>query len=115
MKNDSINLSQYQSKSSVIENNGNSLSFQSIFKGDSSSNYLNDFAIYMAHFKTIPNVVPAVKIDCDKAQAWLIQNYSSAIKDVHYSKRYFHGTRAVELDDVFYFLFDDVYCPKKSL
>lgn len=108
MRNDSINLSQFQSKSSIIENNMTSLSLQSNFKGDNSNNYLNDFTVYMAHFKTIPNVVPAVKIDCKKAQAWLIQHYEKEIKDIHYAKRYFHGTKAVELDDVFYFLFDDV-------
>lgn len=108
MRDNSINISQYQSKSSVIEKNTANLNLQTIFKGDNASAYLNEYTLYIAHFNAIPNVVPANNINCEKAQAWLIQNYGKEINDTHYCKRFFNSKKAVALDDVFYFLFDDV-------
>lgn len=70
--------------------------------------YLNEFALFVAHFHSIPNFIHEVNIDCKKAATWFSAHYQAEIKDVHYNKRYFNGSTSAEFDDIFYFLFDDL-------
>ncbi len=54
------------------------------------------------------NLVHEVNINCRKANHWFVEQYSSEIKDFHYCKRYFNQGKTAELDDIYYFLYDDL-------
>ena len=70
--------------------------------------YLNEFTLFVAHFNSIPNFIHEVDIDCKKANNWFAENYKSEIKDFYYDKRYFNRSKKAEIDDIFYFLYDDL-------
>ena len=70
--------------------------------------YLNEFTLFIAHFNSIPNFIHEVDIDCRKARIWFSENYELDIKDSYYNKKYFNESKKVEMDDVFYFLYDDL-------
>lgn len=70
--------------------------------------YLNEFALFIAHFNSIPNLIQEVEIDCRKANNWFAENYKAEIKDLYYNKRYLNKNKKIEIDDVFYFLYDDL-------
>ena len=75
---------------------------------DKSGLYLNEFNLYLAYCNTIPNLIIEREIDCKKANNWFNETYKSEIKDWYYDKRSFYGSKKVEFDDIFYFLFDDL-------
>ncbi len=70
--------------------------------------YLNEFTLFVAHFKAIPNFVHEINVDCKKANNWFLRNYESEIKNCYYDKRYFNNSKKAEFDDIFYFLYDDL-------
>ena len=70
--------------------------------------YLNEFMLFMAHFNAIPNLISEIRIDCRKANEWFIEAYKAEIKDHYFIKRYFSDRKQAELDDIFYFLYDDL-------
>jgi hypothetical protein len=72
------------------------------------TSYLNEFALFVAHFNTIPNLIHEINIDCRKANNWFAEKYNPEIKDFYYSKRYFNANNKAEIDDIFYFLHDDL-------
>ncbi len=73
-----------------------------------NNSYLNEFTLFIAHFNSIPNLIQEVEIDCRKANNWFAENFKAEIKDLYYNKRYLNKNKKVELDDVFYFLYDDL-------
>ena len=72
------------------------------------NSYLNEFTLFIAHFNSIPNFIHEVDIDCRKARIWFSENYELDIEDSYYNKKYFNESKKVEMDDVFYFLYDDL-------
>ncbi len=70
--------------------------------------YLNEFTLFVAHFKAIPNFIHEINIDCKKANNWFLKHYTSEIKNCYYDKRYFNNSKKAEFDDIFYFLYDDL-------
>lgn len=70
--------------------------------------YLNEYTLYLAHFNVIPNMIQEIDIDCRKAIPWFAKTYQGQIKDVYYNKRYFNRSSKAEIDDVFYFIHDDI-------
>ncbi len=70
--------------------------------------YLNEFTLFIAHFNSIPNLIHEIDIDCKKGINWLAEKYKSTIKNSYYTKRYLKGHKKAEIDDVFYFLYDDL-------
>ena len=71
--------------------------------------YLNEQALFVAHFNAIPNIISEIRIDCVKAIPWFAKFYEDSIKDLHYCKRYFDDDdKAPRLDDVFYTLYEDL-------
>ncbi len=76
--------------------------------GERRSDYLNEYKLFIAHFNTIPNFVHEIEIDCRKANKWFVANYDSAIKDFYFAKRYFDGSKEPVIDDIFYFLYEDL-------
>lgn len=70
--------------------------------------YLNEFTLFVAHFNSIPNFIEEQNIDCKKANNWFINNYKSEVKEHYYNKRYYNQSKRAELDDIFYFLYEDL-------
>jgi hypothetical protein len=69
--------------------------------------FFDVFDLFIYHFNVIPNFIPCAKIDCNKANTWFLEIFRTEIKDCHYNKRY-HTPRKAELDEIVYFLFDDL-------
>lgn len=82
------------------------MSISNVF--DERRGYLNEFMLFMVHFNSIPNFVSEIDIDCQKANLWFSEKYKDEIKDVYYNKRYFNRNKNAELDDIFYFLHEDL-------
>jgi len=70
--------------------------------------YLNEFSLFIAHFNTIPNFIHELYIDCKKANSCFAQYYALEIKNMYFSKRYFNRSKKAEIDDIFYFLYEDL-------
>ncbi len=92
--------------------NGNqklpNLAAAALFSGYKST-YLNDYALFVAYFNALPNLISEVRIDCNKAGIWFAQTYKEAITNKHYCKRYYdERDNAPRLDDVFYTLHEDL-------
>ncbi len=70
--------------------------------------YLNEFALFIAHFNSIPNVIDRYGIECEEANAWFLKKYAADIKDFCYKKGYWDQNKICELVHTFYFLYDDL-------
>lgn len=70
--------------------------------------YLNEFTLFIAHFNSIPNYIQENNIDCKKANLWFSENYKSAVKDFYYNKVCINRNKSAELDDIYYFIHDDL-------
>ncbi|MFN4811921.1 MAG: AAA family ATPase [Bacteroidota bacterium] len=70
--------------------------------------YLNDYTMFVAHFNKIPNCIQEEYMDCRKAHKWFSEQYKSEIKDLYFCKRPIGKSKKSELDDIFYFLYDDL-------
>lgn len=90
-----------------LEETSSKINLSEVFT-DRSHSYLNEFALFAAHYNAIPNFIHEVNIDCKKANIWFFNNYKSEINDFYYNKRYFNRSKKAELDDIFYFLFEDL-------
>ena len=75
---------------------------------DRRDQYLNEYTLFIAHFNSIPNFIHETEIDCKKANKWFVENYQPEIKDLYFDKRYFNKSRRAFIDDIFYFLYDDL-------
>lgn len=69
---------------------------------------INEYRLFVAHYNSIPNAIHENNIDCEKAISWFLENWKSEIKDTHYIKRYFNNKRKAEINDLFYFLYEDL-------
>jgi SpoVK/Ycf46/Vps4 family AAA+-type ATPase len=70
--------------------------------------YLNEFTLFIAHFNAIPNLIEEEYIECRKANLWFANQFKTEIKDFYFNKRAFSRAKKLELDDIFYFLYDDL-------
>ncbi len=92
----------------AVEKHIPNLPLSSLFYGHQDE-YLNELALFVAHFNAIPNLINEIKIDCGKARAWFSEAFKDAITDQHYCKRYFNKEdKAPQFDDVFYTLYEDL-------
>lgn len=107
MKSQKINLEQFQSRMSAIENTSNKINLGAVFS-EKTGCYLNEFSFFLARFNDIPNFIHEINISCKKANAWFVEAYKEEIKDVHFDKRYFNRSKNPEYDDIFYILYDDL-------
>ncbi len=107
MENKKINLTSLQSKEFKLDDAKRQINVGSLF-GDVNRSYMNELQLFTTHFNTIPNLINEVKIDCLKANIWFAQSYQNEIKDVHFIKVKFLKRKGATLDDVFYFLYDDL-------
>jgi len=74
----------------------------------SRGHFYNEIMLFIAHFNTIPNIISEINIDCKKANKIFIKKYNSEVKKNYFGKRCFDSSKNAELDDIFYFLFDDL-------
>jgi hypothetical protein len=72
------------------------------------NSYMNEFTLFIAHFNALPNCIEEEYMDCIKANQWFNEKYKSDIKDVYFIKRTMGSSKKAELDDIFYFMFDDL-------
>ena len=75
---------------------------------DRSDYYLNEKYLFFAKFNSIPNIVNEIRINCRKAYKWFEIQYKNEIRNSHYTKIYFGECKKAEIDDIFYFLFEDL-------
>lgn len=103
-----IALNHLSTKSFDLESTSFKMSLNEVFASRNGQSYLNEFTLFVAHFNSIPNFIHEVEIDCRKANVWFSNKYKTEIKDYYYNKIYFKGKNKVELDDIFYFIYDDL-------
>lgn len=96
----------FRSDNYELETTTAKMSLAGVFN-DRGGSYLNELTLFVAHFNTIPNIINEVEIDCKKVNEWIIGKYSSDIKEYYFNKRYFNQSKKPELDDIFYFLYED--------
>lgn len=70
--------------------------------------YMNEMTLFVAHYNCIPNLISEIDIDCKKANVWFSNKFGSEIKEHYFNKRYFGGSVKAELDDIYYFLEEDL-------
>lgn len=75
---------------------------------DRTRSYINEKYLFITKFNSIPNFINEIKIDCKKANRWFAENYRREIKDSHFARIYFGEKKKAEIDDIFYFLYDDL-------
>jgi len=107
METNHLNLNQLANKTLELTQTTSKMDISEVFS-EKNGSYLNEFTLFIAHFNSIPNCILEVEIDCRKANKWFTQNYKSEIKDLYYDKRYFHRSKKVEFDNIFYFLYEDL-------
>jgi Cdc6-like AAA superfamily ATPase len=90
-----------------IEKTSSKMDLSKVFSQKSNS-YLNEFTLYIAHFNYIPNAINERSINCKKANCWFAETYQSEIKKTYYNKLHFNRSKQAELDDIFYFLYEDL-------
>lgn len=94
-------------KSFELEKTSAKMTISEVF-AEKKGSYLNEFTLFVLHFNSIPNYIQEISIDCKKANNWFLENYKSEIRDFYYNKLYFKRSKKAEIDDVFYFLYDDL-------
>src|SRR5690554_2166816 len=78
-----------------------------VFGDGNDRSYIDELKLFSAYFGYIPNLLANKEIDCKKARAWFEENYENEIKDSLFSKISI-GNKNPEIDDVFYFLYEDM-------
>ena len=107
METKNIDLTGFQNKDFDFGKNTNKINIREVF-GDNSRNYIHELHLFAAHFNSIPNLISEIKINCTKANLWFVENYKTEIKDVHFIKRHFNGSKQSIYDDIFYILYEDL-------
>ena len=107
MQTNNLTLSQTSDKPFELDKTSSKMTISEVF-AERKGSYLNEFTLFVAHFNSIPNFIHEVDIDCKKANNWFSENFKSEIKDFYYDKRYFNRSKKAEIDDIFYFLYDDL-------
>jgi hypothetical protein len=99
-------LAKFQSKSSNVKFKSYQLGFN-VFE-ERLTSYLNEFKLFASCYNAIPNFIDEIKIDCKKAIKWFSSFYKEEVTDCFFSKRSLDKTKVAELDDIFFFLFEDL-------
>src|SRR5690606_13004980 len=78
-----------------------------VFGNENNRSYIDELKLFSGYFGWIPNLMADKEIDCKKARVWFEENYKNEIKDTLFSKINI-SNKGSEIDDVFYFLYEDV-------
>lgn len=108
MKSKPINFHGLQSRTFELDKTSAKMNLSEVYTERSYGTYLNVFTLFTAHFNAIPNFIHEIEIDCLKANSWFAEHYKSEIKDCYYSKIYRDQTKKAKLDEMFYFLYEDL-------
>jgi len=103
-----IPINHQPAKSTDLENISYQIRMGDVFTNRMQNSYLNEFTLFSVYFNAIPNFIHEIGIDCKKANVWFSAYYKSEIKDSYFSKIYSGQNKKAELDDIFYFLYDDL-------
>jgi len=98
-------LNEIQARSSESENTTSLRALPHVYL--EKNGFFNIFNLFIYRFNVIPNCTPCFKINCKKANKWFLETYRADLKDCYYNRRY-HTPRKAELDEIMYFLFDDL-------
>jgi hypothetical protein len=75
---------------------------------DKQNIYLNEMRFYYGYFNLIPRLIYEQRIDCKRAQKWLVETYIKDIQDLYFNKRQYSNHKKSDYDDVYFFIFDDL-------
>ena len=75
---------------------------------DSSCSYLNNFNLYLAYYRRIPNLFTEININCKLANKWFLLKFQLQIVDKYYNRIYLRRNKRQQEDDIFYFLYEDL-------
>lgn len=95
-----------QTNNMTLEETSSKICLGNVFA--SRGGYLNELNLFLAHFNSIPNLISEENIDCKKASQWFLEKYKVEIKYSYFTKRCYNGSRKAELDDIFYFIYEDL-------
>jgi hypothetical protein len=102
-----LSLPETITEENFFENTTAKTSLGDVFRNTNLS-YLNERALFIAHFNLIPNCIDEEKIDCKRADKWFAENYEHEIRHQYFNKRYFKESKRPEYDDIYYIIFDDL-------
>jgi hypothetical protein len=102
-----VNLHRLPSNTTELEKSFSSMNISDVFT-DKIDFYINEFKLFTAMYNYIPNFVHEVGINCLKANEWFSEKYKSDITDRYFCKVYQDQAKKVELNSVFYFLYEDL-------
>ncbi|MFC2176118.1 AAA family ATPase [Bacteroidota bacterium] len=102
-----ISLQEKEIECNSIEQTLSKISLGDVFK-DRNYCYLNKYALFIAHFNQIPNLIKEWDIDCKRVGVWFADAYKHEIKHRYYNKRLFKNKRSLEYDDVYFIMSDDL-------
>ena len=108
MESKAVNFHGLKSNAFELEKTSSRMNISEVFAERNTETYLNEFTLFTAHFNSIPNFIHEIEINCLKANSWFAEHYKNEIKDCYYSKIYRDQTKKAELDDIFYFLYEDL-------
>ena len=107
MKTDNLNLHELQSSTFKPDPASVKIGLHSVF-ADRNTVYLNECNLYLIYYGVIPNVITESSISFKRAHPWFVQNYRESIKDIYYNKKLIRKSQVSQIDDVFYFLDEDL-------
>jgi hypothetical protein len=72
------------------------------------SSYINAKTLFVTLFQDIPNLIQEENINCEKASEWFLEKYENDISKQYFCKRVYGVIKESRLDDIFYFLYEDL-------
>lgn len=107
MESKAVSLYRLPSNTIELEKSFTRMNISDVFT-DKIDFYINEFKLFTAMYNYIPNFVHEVGINCLNANVWFAEKYKSEIKDRYFCKVYQDQAKKVELNSVFYFLYEDL-------
>jgi SpoVK/Ycf46/Vps4 family AAA+-type ATPase len=73
-----------------------------------TTQYLNHYQLYLAHFNFIPNSITIIEINCDKAIIWFKKQFEKDLKFDYFNLNVLNKKQQNDYDEHFFFLFEDL-------
>ena len=100
-------LSKLQKKATSFRKNFTKPSLSDVYN-ESKEIAFNEFNLFLLYYNTIPNFDYLRNINFNEASDWILKHHSADIKDCSYIKRYVNGGKLSEVDDIYFFLYEDL-------
>jgi len=72
------------------------------------SSTLNEYHLFIAFHNYLPNRIVEKNIDCKSAIEWFSEIFCNEIKEEYFNKYYWGKNKSAEVDDRFYFIYEDL-------